>query len=169
MRCAGAIGWSMLVALSCGLGCNVDVEQEGCDLTAPREDFAPVSSMLGTHCGSLDCHGQLGRPLRLYNGRGLRLDPDDLSGHGGTRSAEHEANLRAVVGLEPELTCAVLDARGRDPARLSLVRKASGTEHHEGGVVLRSGADGMNCLLGWLSGEVDQAECERAAETERPK
>jgi hypothetical protein len=154
---------------ACGLGCNTDLASNPCDSTAPREDFAFVSSMLGARCGSLDCHGQFSRPLRLYSGRGLRLDPDDVSGHGGTRSAEHEANLRAVVGLEPELTCAVFADAGRSPERLSLVRKATGTEHHQGGAVLRSHADGADCLLGWLAGRIERAACEQATQSERPE
>src|SRR5206468_7723502 len=35
-----------------------------------------VSPFLERKCATLDCHGQVGRPLRLYSGRGLRLPAD---------------------------------------------------------------------------------------------
>jgi hypothetical protein len=166
VRCAFAIGCVWMI---CGLGCRAAIDAEACNLAKPRQDFVLVSRMLGARCGSLDCHGQFGRPLRLYSERGLRLDPDALSGHGGTRSAEHEANLRAVAGLEPELTCAVFAADGGAAQSLSLVQKADGSELHKGGVVLPADSDGMRCLLSWLTGKVDAASCELAAMTERPE
>lgn len=146
--------------------CAQRVEHEAC--AADTDEFSIVGSMLGARCGSLDCHGQAGRPLRLYSGRGLRLDPEDVSGHGGTRTAEHAANLRAVVGLEPELTCEVFASGGAGVERLTLVRKATGSEHHVGGVVLPAQSDGRECLLTWLAGQVETAACGRAAE-ERPR
>ena len=164
MRAVLAIG-----CLTCCCACLDGADAVGCDLRAARAEFSSVSAMLAASCGSLDCHGQLGRPLRLYSGRGLRLDPDELSGHGGTRSAEHEANLHALVGLEPELTCAVLSEGGRDPERLTIVRKATGAEAHRGGAVLSPRAAGTRCLLRWLAGRVDSAVCRRAAELERPE
>ena len=39
-----------------------------------------VSLFLERRCGSIDCHGQIGRGLRLYSDRGLRLE------HGTPRS-----------------------------------------------------------------------------------
>jgi hypothetical protein len=140
-----------------------------CEPATASEDIAAVSSMLGASCGSLDCHGQIGRPLRLYGSRGLRLDPDDVSGHGGTRNAEHQANARAVVALEPELMCDVVSDHGRGPERLTLVRKAFGEEEHSAGEVLAPRSDGRACLLGWLAGHVDVARCQRALDTERPE
>lgn len=156
------------VWLSCGSGCYDVADHTACDSYGTRMSFAPVSNMLGARCGSLDCHGQTGRPLRIYSSRGLRLDPEDLSGHGGTRSAEHEANFLAVVSLEPELTCDVLRDHGRDPERLSLVRKSDGGEAHKGGAPLRGQQDGRACLLDWLAGTVDDERCALAAELERP-
>ena len=41
-----------------------------------------VSKFLERRCGTLDCHGQGGRPLRLYSGRGLRLPNDAGLGPG---------------------------------------------------------------------------------------
>jgi hypothetical protein len=161
---------AQLAGALCAIGC-VDAAHAttSCDLSGARQDFSYVSGMLSERCGTLDCHGQVGRPLRFYGSRGLRLDPDDSSGHGGTRSAEHAANLLAVLGLEPELTCAVLEAHGDDPDRLSLVRKPSGGEAHKGDVVFATPDDaGSTCLLGWLSGQLDREACQRASE-EKPE
>jgi hypothetical protein len=161
-----AIAFGVCWAISCADAGNATTS---CDLSSARQDFSYVSGMLGERCGTLDCHGQVGRPLRIYGSRGLRLDPNDTSGHGGTRAAEHEANLLAVVGLEPELTCAVLEAMGEEPNRLSLVRKPSGREAHKGGVVFATpDDDAATCLLCWLSGQVDRDACQRASQ-EKPE
>ena len=154
-------------AISGTTACAQSGEPAAC--AADAAAFSQVSDMLGAHCGSLDCHGQAGRPLRLYSGRGLRLSRDDVSGHGGTRNAEHAANLLAVTALEPELTCEVLAAAGDDPERLSLVRKATGAEHHVGGEVLGRKSPGRTCLLSWLAGQRDVTACELALESERPQ
>jgi hypothetical protein len=130
----------------------------------PPDDFAPVSAALAKSCGSLDCHGRAGQNLRLYGEIGLRLDALDLPGGDETTPAEHEANYYSLVALEPEALSSVWLAGGRDAARLTLVRKARGREAHEGGAVFPQGNDGDLCLLSWLSGAVDAAACERAAE-----
>jgi hypothetical protein len=45
----------------------------------PREGFESVADAMQPSCGTLDCHGQPGRNLRLYGGRGLRLDRNQRS------------------------------------------------------------------------------------------
>jgi hypothetical protein len=124
--------------------------------------------MLGARCGSLDCHGQTGRPLRLYGGQGLRLDPQDRPGEGSTTAAEHDANLRATLGLEPELIAEVLDEGGTQPLRLTLVRKARGLEKHKGNAPLVKGDTGDVCLRSWLKSDTDEGACEDASHVERP-
>jgi hypothetical protein len=161
-----AIVMSVLLAAS---GCYDERATALCQPAIATGDFAAVSSMLGASCGSLDCHGQVGRALRLYGSRGVRLAPDDVSGHGGTRTAEHEANARALTGLEPELMCDVVHDGGEQPERLTLVRKAFGEEEHTGGEVLAPRGDGRACVLGWLAGRVDAERCQRAIDTERPE
>lgn len=160
---------ALMLGVLLAAGCYDESATALCEPGASSEGFAAVSGMLGASCGSLDCHGQIGRPLRLYGSRGLRLDPDDVSGHGGTRSAEHRANGQALAGLEPELMCDVVRDRGRQPERLTLVRKAFGEEEHSGGEVWTPRSDGRACLLGWLAGHVDVETCQRAIDTERPE
>ena len=38
-----------------------------------REQFPPVGAAMQRRCATLDCHGQVGRSLRLYGVGGLRL------------------------------------------------------------------------------------------------
>jgi hypothetical protein len=46
------------------------------ELLAPtRNNFEQVADAMQPHCGTLDCHGEAGRNMRLFGSRGLRL-PD---------------------------------------------------------------------------------------------
>lgn len=130
----------------------------------PSDDFAPVSGALAKSCGSLDCHGRAGQNLRLFGELGLRLDPTDIPGGDETTPLEHDANHRSVVTLEPEVLSSVWLEGGRGAARLTLVRKARGSEAHKGGAVFAEGDDGDRCLLSWLSGEIEVEACAAAAE-----
>jgi hypothetical protein len=127
--------------------------------------FPPVSAFLVHRCGSLDCHGAVGRNLRLVGHEGLRLDPGDLPGGSPTTAAEIGANYDSVVGLEPEVMKAVVEEQGARPERLTLVRKSRGTEHHKGGALVTAGDAQDRCLTSWLAGAVDQSACTAALAT----
>jgi hypothetical protein len=130
----------------------------------PPDGFAPVSAALAASCGSLDCHGRAGQNLRLYGSIGLRTDPEDLPGGDEMTLSEHDANYRSVIAFEPEMLSSVWLDAGREPNRLTLVRKARGREAHKGGSVFPEGGDGDRCLLSWLSGALDVEACTSAAE-----
>jgi hypothetical protein len=71
-----------------------------------------VSYFLERRCGTLDCHGQPGRPLRIYGRSGLRL-PNQAGNRpnvGDTSEEEVASNYRSVVGLEPEVLNRVVAA-----------------------------------------------------------
>lgn len=161
MRLPSAARTACLLAL--GLACSAEAGRSTLSVPPP-DDFAPVSTALANGCGALDCHGRAGQNLRLYGSIGLRLDPDDLPGGDETSAAEHDANYRSIVALEPELLSSVWLEGGSDPARLTLVRKARGREAHKGGSVFPEGSDGDRCVLSWLSGALDFDACSRAAE-----
>lgn len=129
---------------------------------ADVQAFTPLDTALAPSCASLDCHGQPGRNLRLYGAQGLRLAPTDVSGVGSTTQEEILANFRSFVGLEPDLTSQVLKGGGREPERLTIVRKARGTEQHVGGTVWAEGSDGDLCLTGWLASTPNLEACDRA-------
>lgn len=102
--------------------------------------------------------------MRLYGELGLRLSADDVPAGDETTSEEHAENYFAVVALEPELLSDVWRDAGNGSQRLSLVRKARGDEAHKGGSIFVAGQPGDRCIQSWLSGEVDSALCEVAAE-----
>jgi hypothetical protein len=141
----------------------------GSTLAAPaRASYEPVHDVLETTCGTLDCHGQAGRNLRLYGGRGLRLSPTDNPADNPTTHAEYDQSYWSVIGLEPEVMSDVVLDEGRVPERLTLVRKARNLEHHKGGKLFAAGDDRDRCLTSWLAGHLDTAACMRGKELPRP-
>ncbi|MGH7279937.1 MAG: hypothetical protein ACRELY_00310 [Polyangiaceae bacterium] len=118
-----------------------------------------VSFFMERRCGTLDCHGQDGRPMRIYGARGLRLPNDGglTPATGDTTPAEQLANFRAVVGLQPEQMTRVVASGGQNPESLLLLQKPlsleGGGARHKGGPVIASGQadDGYVCLTQWLA------------------
>jgi len=126
-----------------------------------------VDTFMQRRCGTLDCHGQVGRPLRIYSPNGLRLNdgPNGARDDRGIQANESAANYYAVVGLEPEQISLCLTTQGAFTDFL-LLKKPLGIDQggvrHKGGSVLRSTDSGFDCLLGWASGQVDKAKCDDA-------
>jgi hypothetical protein len=160
----------LLFALSLLACAPADEERPaGQDLALPdRATFAPVADALQIGCGTLDCHGQPGRNLRLYGARGLRLQEGDTSAAGATTAAEYDASYWSLVGLEPERLSDVVADRGARPERLALVRKPRGRELHKGGTLMEPSDDLDRCLVRWLAGVPDQAACEAFTSKPRP-
>jgi hypothetical protein len=126
-----------------------------------------VDAVLEKRCATLDCHGQVGRPLRLYSRTGLRFpDPDAQISPGGpaTTDEEYQANFEAVVGLEPEqMSRVVLDPTNNPPQTLLLVKKPRAMERHKGGQVVIAGDSADLCITSWLAGATNFAACQDAA------
>jgi hypothetical protein len=126
--------------------------------------FPAVAAMLIQACGSLDCHGTLGRNLRLYGNTGLRYSDSDVpTALTPTTDAEIEQDFGSIVGLEPEILSAVVASGGMDPQRLTFYRKPRGLESHKGGTVIDAGDARDVCLTTWLAGSADMSECAYAA------
>lgn len=143
-----------------GASCSSPYEGETTSVRLPSPaNFDSVAVTLDAHCGSLDCHGQPGRNFRLYGYSGLRLDPKDVPGGLPTTPRESGVDYCSAAGLEPELTAQVVADRGARPERLTLIRKARGTEAHKGGTVFPKGSLGDQCLIAWLSGEAQPFLC----------
>jgi hypothetical protein len=123
-----------------------------------------VSTVLERRCGTLDCHGQVGRPLRIYGQYGLRFQDDagDTPGLQPTSENEHEANYQSVIGLQPELMTEVAQGNA-PPLALMLLRKPLQIERHKGGPVLNAGDYGVICISTWLQGQTNFAACTNAA------
>lgn len=127
---------------------------------------ASVSEYMDRRCGTLDCHGSEGRPMRLYGRLGLRA-PEEQNRSGGapTTLLELKANYGAVCSLEPEKTDKAVMDMGASAEKLLIVQKARGVEAHKGGTVLTMGSAGDNCIAGWLRGDSEatvNAACKAA-------
>jgi len=125
-------------------------------------DFtAFVQPVLAAGCASLDCHGDPGRPLRLYSLNGLRLT-DELRGEDESEP-EMTANMLSIAGLDPE------DTQIEDQLLLlKPLAVAAGGFHHVGGDLWPDQSEpAYRCLHSWFrSGTSDadaQAICQRAA------
>ena len=70
-------------------GCQTPDPDLTTELPPPGDiaPFEPLGLAMGPSCGSLDCHGQPGRNLRIYYSRGLRLSPKDISGSSSPSAA----------------------------------------------------------------------------------
>jgi hypothetical protein len=135
---------------------------------------------LGQRCGTLDCHGQLGRAMRLYSQKGLRAFDASNGGYfpnsPGTANPngsgnpetddETRSNFVSVVGLEPEVMGAVIAEGGSNPKRLLLLKKPLMLESHKGGKIMVDESDpGYLCLTSWIAGTpLNQAACDQGAE-----
>ena len=140
----------------------------------PAPFQAGVSTFFERRCGTLDCHGQVGRPLRIYGARGLRLtnDAGRRPTTGDTSIEEIAANYRSIVALQPEEMSRAVAATGQAFAlqKLLLVMKPLGLTgggfEHKGGSVIAPNDDGYNCIAFWIANRTDpslQAACKAAA------
>ena len=124
--------------------------------------------LLALRCGTLDCHGSTYRNMVLYGYQGLRLplaDPNatpNLPGSADTTIDELIADYHSVVGLEPEIMTAVVQDGGANPERLTMIRKARGTESHKGNAIWNEGDDSDVCVTSWLASNIDKGACARA-------
>ena len=129
-----------------------------------RASFPIVSDLLDHRCGTLDCHGNTYRNLRIYGREGLRFSPTDqpTSKPGTTTVAEYDQTFESLVTLEPETMSAVIADHGQSPERLTFIRKARGTEDHKGSMIWAQGSPEDICVTSWLAGQVDTATCTTA-------
>jgi hypothetical protein len=123
-----------------------------------------VAPAIGWSCGSLDCHGTTARNMRIFSQYGLRLALGDTPGGMPITQPEVDADFRSVSALEPEIMNTVVAEGGAHPERLTLIRKARGTEHHKGGTIMVPGDHLDTCLTTWLAGTPNQAECDAASQ-----
>lgn len=159
-----------VMALSLGVlsssSCVGEGELE--DFACPNHDVfvQAVSPYLERRCGTLDCHGQMTRPMRIYGQFGLRHpDENNFSGGAGSTALERDANWAAVCNVDPEPMQQVTLDRGLSADKLLLVNKARGLERHKGGKIVNEQDAGDRCILSWLrllpAAQV-KAECDSA-------
>jgi len=152
-------------------GCTVDIAGKAPNLVAPpRDKFESVAKAMQPTCGTLDCHGQIGRNMRLYGIQGLRLDPMSNSLTDATSNDEYDASYWSIVALEPEAMTKVVESKGGDPESLSLIRKARGREKHKGKTLMNPNDPNDHldpCLMSWLASDVDTKTCDDAVNDAR--
>lgn len=160
----GALAFVALVAC----GANITDGDGGVRVTtilAPDQtEFTTVSPVFERRCGTLDCHGQVGRALRIYSGLGLRLpnDAGNLPGTSATTLDEITSNYRAVIGLQPEQMTRVI-AGAALPRSLLILSKPLNLEAHKGGPAFApTGDPGEGCITTWIAGAVDKTQCAQA-------
>jgi len=154
---------SSIVLVASIVACSVPDPNARTVIAGPdRSQFDLVQPFMENSCGSLDCHGSRYRNLKIYGYEGLRLDPGDIPGGNPTSTAEIDATYDSIVNLEPEIMNEVVADHGADPERLTIVRKARGTESHAGGAVLAIGGNGDRCFTSWLASSLDDAACHLA-------
>jgi hypothetical protein len=165
--------FALVLAAAATLACGGIAQEEVFGLALPdRDQFIEggVSEFLERRCGAMDCHGQVGRPLRIYSQHGLRLQ-EGATGErdrSPTSAEERLENYQSTIGLEPEELAISVETRGEYLDHMLFLKPLgleSGGVRHKGGPVLRaSDADpGWVCLRTWVGGVVDRARCAEAS------
>jgi len=158
---------AVLVSLYLALGCSGPAADGRFVGYAPSlETFPPVGEVIGSHCGSLDCHGQKGRNLRVYSGNGLRID--EVSG-GATTPDEYSSTYDSLISIDPEVLSAVVQEGGQKPERWIVISKGRGREAHKGEVAMEANGEADRCVVSWLAALIDEAACTAAAEVLPPE
>ena len=161
--CMGAFSAAIAAILP---ACSSIDPDEVNNVTCPSgESFRAVSAVMERRCGTLDCHGHVARPLRIYGQYGLRRpEPSDSpnvndyaqyypGGREPTTQAELDDNLLSFCGLEPEIMTDVVNGDA-EPDELVIVRKARLEQKHKGGLIWFKGTEGDRCLTSWLDGSI---------------
>jgi hypothetical protein len=154
-----AITISITFAAALVVACN-DSESKIDPATAlSGPAFRPVALVLIDRCGTLDCHGSKYRNMRLFGMGSGRLAPGDRPDAPGTTQDEVDRDYESVVALEPDVIRVVVAEGGREPERLTFIRKARNTEAHKGGQAIGPGDPADACITSWLKSAVDTASC----------
>jgi hypothetical protein len=138
---SGRLAAALLGLVAACTGTNAEVPLPT-SVDTPASYAADVHPILEARCATLDCHGDPGRPLRLYAETGLRARAE-LRGQPITMD-ELAENVRAIAGVDPGA-----------PADSSLVlgKPLADRYAHVGGWLWRSLDEPQPaCLRGWLDG-----------------
>lgn len=121
---------------------------------------AEVQGYVAPRCATLDCHGDEGRPLRLYGEVGLRQFADGVVDRDAPlTTAELEENALSAANVDPGAP--TVDAH---LLLLKPLAESAGGAQHEGEEIWADRDDpGYLCLRAWLAGEVATASDSCAA------
>ncbi len=145
-----ALSWALLACA------DTTIEQEALvsgDETSFRTE---VQTYVGYRCSSLDCHGDMGRMLRVYAEQGLRLD---VALRNKSMSIEEiRDNLRSFAAFDDPASHV-----SQNPILLKALAPAAGGMAHKGGHVWESREEpGYLCMLAWLEGNSADTDARQA-------
>lgn len=141
------------------------------------EGFSGVSDALEAHCGTLDCHGNSARNMRIYGINGIRFgkglvpgsDPTTGASDAGKLGGELLLTYEAVIAIQPEVLGQIVSQHGARPERWIVITKGRGTEHHKGGSRMQLHDATDTCITSWLTGVVNTDACDQAANVGPPE
>lgn len=155
MRCSSA---AMLVYLCLAPAACTDTNIDEVPLTVGDAVAytSDVQTYVGYRCASLDCHGDMGRTLRLYAERGLRLE--DVLRDRPLTGNEIGENLLSIAAFDS------LDAPVEENQILlkALAVSAGGMAHIGGAVWPDADDPGYRCVAAWLSGTSEENQARAA-------
>ncbi len=125
------------------------------EVTGDRDDWAThVQPYVAIRCGTLDCHGDPGRPFRVYAEEGLRIGSDREA---MLTDREIDENVASAIGVGPH------DDIASHPLLMEPLDPGAGGWDHVG-LAVWYGQDepGYLCLRGWLEGADIGADCAMA-------
>lgn len=130
------------------------------ELALPEGDVSlftgDLQRYVGVRCGSLDCHGDMGRAMRVYAVDGLRITPD-LRGL-PISDGEIAVNVEVFESFAYETTEAT-----KNQILLKALSTDAGGQAHEGNTIWLDTQDlGYRCLLGYFLREPEADACEQA-------
>ena len=152
-----------LAALFLATGCPTPQGESGVLELDVGQYEAYVHPVFEGSCATLDCHGDEGRPLRLYSETGLRIR-DDLRAPVGRPTIpitpeELAGNVQAIRAVDVE--------RPIPETRFLVLKPLSNVEdgiHHYGGRIWTGTDDpAYRCVLSWLYHALDTDACAAAA------
>jgi len=162
--------WLALAAAVLSGACSGPPGDQTFAPTVPTmENFEKVSEALEWHCGTLDCHGNSARNMRIYGNNGIRFGKGLSPGSESTTDAERLLTYEALIAVAPEVLGQIVSQRGARPERWIVITKGRGTEHHKGGsrMLLHDATD--TCVTSWLTGVVNGDACDAAAVVAPPE
>ncbi|MCP4444286.1 MAG: hypothetical protein GY811_02935 [Myxococcales bacterium] len=138
-------------------GCNeTNIDEVPLTVGDPVSFATDVQTYVGYRCSSLDCHGDMGRTLRIYSYRGLRLQ--DALREEGLSPNELGENLLSIAAFD-----SLGGPVGENQILLKALAVSAGGMAHEGGAVWQSTSEpGYRCLAAWLAQESADANAQAA-------
>ena len=144
-----------LVALSTLVACQGGPGEQSLNRRNVEDYIHEVHGYVSVGCATLDCHGDPGRPLRLYSEIGLRETTVRDLPLSASEAAANVVSFAAVDSAPPLQHFAILKP---------LAESAGGLAHVDGDVWPDVDDPGYVCVLAWLEGRVneEQAACSEA-------